>query len=49
VTFDVEDTGVIVLRAVRRTQTLDRLVAAITAKNRHKETHWGEPAANEVW
>jgi antitoxin component of MazEF toxin-antitoxin module len=33
----------------RRRCTLEQLVAAITAENRHGETDWGEPVGNENW
>jgi antitoxin MazE len=33
----------------RRRYTLEQLVRAITAENRHRETDWGKPVGNEVW
>ncbi len=33
----------------RKKATLDELVAAITAENRHKEVDWGKPVGKEVW
>jgi len=29
--------------------TLEKLVAGITPRNRHREQDWGTPAGNEVW
>ena len=28
---------------------LEKLIAAITPKNRHPKTDWGKPAGREVW
>jgi len=38
--FDLRADGSIVLRARRRTYSLDELVAGISEKNRHSETDW---------
>lgn len=48
VEFEVQSPGVIILRASIR-PTLEDLVSAITPRNRHGETEWGEPEGNEVW
>jgi antitoxin MazE len=34
---------------LRRTPTLDELVAGITEENKHDESDWGEPVGNEAW
>jgi len=44
----VED-GRMVITPVRRTHTLDELVAGITDGNRHDETEWGPPVGGEAW
>jgi antitoxin MazE len=44
----VED-GVIVIRPAGRRYSLDELVGAISARNRHSETDWGKPVGREVW
>ena len=49
VDFEVEAPGVIVVRAAQIQPSLEDLVAAITAENRHGETEWGKPIGNEVW
>ena len=41
--------GGLVIKPARRKYSLRRLVAKITAKNRHEETGWGKPAGKEVW
>ena len=41
--------GSIVLRPTRRKYELSELVARITPKNRHQETHWGKPKGEESW
>jgi len=41
--------GGIVLRPTRRKYELLDLVARITPKNRHRETHWGPPQGEESW
>jgi antitoxin MazE len=39
----------LVLAAARREYSLNELVAAITPKNRHRETSWGSPVGSESW
>ncbi len=41
--------GAIVIRSSRPTYALDQLVAKITPRNRHDESHWGRPIGHEVW
>ena len=41
--------GSLVITPARRKYSLRRLVAKITAKNRHEETGWGPAAGKEVW
>ena len=41
--------GSLVIKPARRKYSLRRLVAKITARNRHEETGWGRPAGKEVW
>jgi antitoxin MazE len=41
--------GSIVLRSTRQKYELSELVAGITSKNRHRETHWGGPKGKESW
>ena len=41
--------GAIVIRRGHPTYSLDRLVAKITPRNRHKESDWGAPAGRELW
>jgi antitoxin MazE len=41
--------GSIVLRSARPKYQLTELVSRITRKNRHTETHWGEPKGEESW
>ena len=49
-TVDVSvDNGAIVIRASRPRYSLDELVGRITARNRHRETEWGDPLGDEVW
>ncbi len=47
--LSVASDGAVVLRPARRKYSLDELVAAITPKNRHEETDWGNPVDKEVW
>jgi antitoxin MazE len=46
--LQVED-GHLVITPVRRTYTLDELVAGITDENRHDGTEWGSPVGAEAW
>ena len=39
----------LVLAPVHREYDLKELVAAITPKNRPRETDWGAPVGNEIW
>jgi antitoxin MazE len=39
----------IALEAARPEITLEKLVAGITPRNRHREQDWGRPVGNEVW
>lgn len=41
--------GGLVIKRARRKHSLRRLVAKITAGNRHEETDWGRPVGREVW
>jgi len=47
-TVRVED-GRIALEAATPEITLEKLVASITPRNRHREQDWGQPVGNEVW
>jgi antitoxin MazE len=49
VRVSVTSGGGLVIERARRRYSLRRLVAKITAKNRHAETAWGEPVGKEVW
>ena len=49
VALDLDRDGGIVLRPTRRRYELSELVARITAKNRHRETDWGQPQGEESW
>lgn len=48
VDLQVED-GRMVITPIRKTYTLDELVAGITDENRHDETEWGPPVGGEAW
>jgi antitoxin MazE len=48
-TLNLANDGSIVLRPARRKYELRKLVAGITAKNRHSETDWGPPTGQESW
>ena len=48
VEFRVED-GRMVITPVRKTYTLDELLAGITEDNLHNETEWGPPVGGEAW
>ncbi len=41
--------GSLIIKPARRKHSLRRLVAKITARNRHEETGWGKPTGKEVW
>lgn len=41
--------GHLVITPVRKTYTLDELLAGITDENLHEETDWGRPMGKEVW
>jgi antitoxin MazE len=41
--------GAIVIRPSRPTYSLKQLVAKITPRNRHDETHWGASIGDEAW
>jgi antitoxin MazE len=45
----VSKSGTIVIRPARRKYALDELVSKITAKNRHRETDWGQAVGEEAW
>jgi antitoxin MazE len=47
--LDLAADGGIVMRSARRRYSLDRLVAGIGPKNRHRETDWGAPQGRESW
>ena len=48
VELQVED-GQLVVKPVRKTYTLDQLLAGVTDENLHEETDWGQPMGNEAW
>jgi antitoxin MazE len=48
VDLTVENNAIIV-RPAKPQYSLDELVKRITARNRHGETSWGQPAGNESW
>lgn len=43
------ENGAIVIRPARPRFELRQLVNAITPRNRHDESDWGEPAGRELW
>lgn len=43
------ENGRIALEAAAPEITLEKLVAGITPRNRHRETDWGGAVGNEVW
>ena len=43
------ENGRIALEPAAPEITLEKLVAGITPRNRHREQDWGTPAGNEVW
>jgi antitoxin MazE len=45
----LDQDGAIVLRSSRKKYELSELVSAITPKNRHRETEWGQPQGKESW
>ena len=47
--MDLDRDGSIVLRSARKKYDLTELVSRITAKNRHRETNWGQPQGKESW
>ena len=47
--LDLAADGSIVLRSNRRKYSLDKLVTAISKKNRHRETAWGAAQGKESW
>ena len=49
VALALDSDGGIVLRPARRRYELSELVSRITAKNRHRETAWGQPQGEESW
>jgi antitoxin MazE len=49
VTVSVARQGGLMIKKARRKYRLSELVTRITAKNRHRETDWGEPQGKEVW
>lgn len=48
VELQVED-GHLVVKPVRKTYTLEQLLAGVTDENLHEETDWGQPMGNEAW
>jgi antitoxin MazE len=46
--LQVED-GHLVITPIRKTYTLDELLAGVTDENRHDETEWGPAVGREVW
>ena len=49
VRVSVASGGALVIRRARRRHSLRRLVARITARNRHEETDWGPAVGKEIW
>lgn len=49
VRVSVTSGGGLVIKRARRKYSLRKLIAKITARNRHEETGWGGPAGKEVW
>jgi antitoxin MazE len=47
--LEVEEQGLVAMRAVKRPRTLDDLIAQITPENIHKEQDWGESVGAEIW
>jgi antitoxin MazE len=45
----LDQDGAIVLRSSRKKYELSELVSAITPKNRHRESEWGQPQGKESW
>jgi antitoxin MazE len=43
------DDGRMVITPVRKSYTLDQLLAGITDENLHGETDWGPPVGGEAW
>ena len=43
------EAGRMVITPVRKTYSLDQLLAGITDENLHGETEWGLPAGGEAW
>jgi antitoxin MazE len=43
------ENGRIALEPAAPEITLEKLVAGITPRNRHREQDWGAPVGNEVW
>ena len=41
--------GHLTIVPVRKTYTLDELLAGVTDENLHEETDWGQPMGKEVW
>jgi antitoxin MazE len=48
-TLDVDSDAGIVLRPARRRYEISELISRITAKNRHRETDWGQAQGEEAW
>ncbi len=47
--LEVEEQGVVAIKAVRRPKTLHDLIAQITPENLHNEQEWGDPVGAEIW
>jgi antitoxin MazE len=47
--LQVEGSGAVRIRKVRREHTLQELVRRITPENRHTEIDWGKPVGKELW
>ncbi len=47
--LSLDQDGSIILRSTRRKYKLSELVSAITPRNRHRETDWGDPQGGESW
>ena len=47
--LEVESTGMVAMKAVRRSPTLKELLDRITPENRHAEQDWGTAQGAELW
>lgn len=49
VRVSVASGGALVIKRARRRYSLRRLVARISARNRHEESDWGSAVGKEIW